>query len=59
MPAIEEHTFGSSTPFSLGVEEELFLVDPVTGEQINAATAVVERLGPMQGAIERELHASE
>jgi carboxylate-amine ligase len=52
-----EHTFGSSEPFSLGVEEELFLVDPVTGRQVNASEAVQQRLGPVQGTVERELHA--
>ncbi|MDX6703979.1 MAG: glutamate---cysteine ligase / carboxylate-amine ligase, partial [Baekduia sp.] len=41
------HAFGSGRPFSLGVEEELFLVDPVTGEQIDASPAVMERLGPV------------
>jgi len=51
------HAFGEGDPFSLGVEEELFLVDPVTGEQINASAAVVERLGPVEGTVERELHA--
>jgi carboxylate-amine ligase len=51
------HAFGSSTPFTLGVEEELFLVDPVTGAQIDASHAVLERLGPVEGAVERELHA--
>ncbi|ADB50699.1 carboxylate-amine ligase [Conexibacter woesei] len=49
--------FGEGDPFSLGVEEELFLVDPVTGEQINASTAVIDRLGPVDGRVERELHA--
>lgn len=49
--------FGSSAPFSLGVEEELFLVDPVTGEQINAGDAVIERVTAAGGAIEREQHA--
>jgi glutamate---cysteine ligase / carboxylate-amine ligase len=44
-----EHRFGSGTPFSLGVEEELFLVDPVTGAQANASTAVLERLGEVEG----------
>ncbi len=52
-----EHVFGSSEPFSLGVEEELFLVDPVTGRQINASAAVQARLGPVTGTVERELHA--
>src|SRR5437588_12807165 len=52
-----EHAFGSSHPYSLGVEEELFLVDPVTGRQVNSSEAVQERLGPLQGTVERELHA--
>ena len=49
--------FGSREPFSVGVEEELFLVDPVTGRQANASAAVQERLGPVEGTVERELHA--
>ncbi len=49
--------FGSGEPFSLGVEEELFLVDPVTGRQANTSAAVLERIGAVQGRIERELHA--
>jgi glutamate---cysteine ligase / carboxylate-amine ligase len=52
-----EHVFGSGEPFSLGVEEELFLVDPVTGRQTNASAAVQARLGPVEGRVERELHA--
>jgi glutamate---cysteine ligase / carboxylate-amine ligase len=51
------NAFGTGAPFSLGVEEELFLVDPVTGRQINASGAVIERLGPVDGQVERELHA--
>jgi glutamate---cysteine ligase / carboxylate-amine ligase len=53
----EPHAFGSSDPFSLGVEEELFLVDPLTGAQIDASDAVLARLGPVRGTVERELHA--
>jgi carboxylate-amine ligase len=52
-----EHAFGTGTPFSLGVEEELFLVDPVTGRQVNSSEAVQARLGEVQGTVERELHA--
>jgi glutamate---cysteine ligase / carboxylate-amine ligase len=52
-----EHTFGERTPYSVGVEEELFLVDPVTGRQTNASAAVQRRLGPVEGEVERELHA--
>lgn len=55
--AEEPHRFGSAAPYSLGVEEELFLVDPVTGSQANASAAVLERLGPVEGSVEPELHA--
>jgi glutamate---cysteine ligase / carboxylate-amine ligase len=51
------NAFGSGKPFTVGVEEELFLVDPVTGHQANASSAVQERLGPVKGTVERELHA--
>jgi glutamate---cysteine ligase / carboxylate-amine ligase len=52
-----EDAFGSGEPFTVGVEEELFLVDPVTGRQTNASAAVQARLGPVEGTVERELHA--
>jgi glutamate---cysteine ligase / carboxylate-amine ligase len=51
------HAFGTGKPFSLGVEEELFLVDPVSGTQANTSAAVLQRLGPVDGQVERELHA--
>ena len=35
---IEEH-FGESSPFSLGVEEELMILDAVTFEQLRDAIA--------------------
>jgi carboxylate-amine ligase len=60
---MEEHAehdtaFGSGKPFTVGVEEELFLVDPVTGRQANASAAVQQRLVPVErGTVERELHA--
>jgi carboxylate-amine ligase len=49
------HAFGSGKPFTVGVEEELFLVDPVSGRQTNASTAVQRRLGPVAGTVEREI----
>ena len=52
-----EVLFGSGQPFSLGVEEELFAVDPVTGHQANSAAAVIDRLGELSGSIAQELHA--
>lgn len=54
-----EHRFGFSEPFSIGVEEELFLVDPLTGEQRNTSSEVLERLGAVDGAVQQELHACE
>jgi carboxylate-amine ligase len=52
-----QDAFGSGEPFTVGVEEELFLVDPVTGRQTNASAAVQKRLGHVDGTVERELHA--
>jgi glutamate---cysteine ligase / carboxylate-amine ligase len=52
-----DNAFGSGEAFSVGVEEELFLVDPISGRQANASAAVQQRLGPVRGTIERELHA--
>jgi carboxylate-amine ligase len=49
--------FGSGEPFTIGVEEELFLVDPVSGRQANTSAAVKARLGDVVGRVERELHA--
>jgi glutamate---cysteine ligase / carboxylate-amine ligase len=55
--AEDDPNFGSGQPFSIGVEEELFLVDPVTGRQTNSSAAVLERLSETGGTVERELHA--
>jgi carboxylate-amine ligase len=52
-----EHSFGKHDPFSLGVEEELFLVDPFSGRMVNSSRAVTERLAQVMSGIERELHA--
>jgi carboxylate-amine ligase len=50
--------FGRGDPFSLGVEEELHLVDPVSGALHNGAGEVFERLDlPARGEVEREVHA--
>ena len=51
-----EVRFGDGQPFSLGVEEELFTVDPLTGRQANSAGAVIERLGELSGSVAQELH---
>jgi carboxylate-amine ligase len=57
MATTHDHAFGTGTPFSLGAEEELFLVDPVNGRMVNSSAAVTERLASAMGGIERELHA--
>jgi glutamate---cysteine ligase / carboxylate-amine ligase len=55
--SMTEHSFGGHDPFTLGVEEELFLVDSFSGRMVNSSRAVTERLGPVMSGIERELHA--
>jgi len=52
-----DHRFGSSDPLSIGVEEELFLVHPLTGRLANTSSAVLERLDGVDGTVEQELHA--
>lgn len=52
-----DHAFGTRDPFSVGAEEELFLVDPVSGRMVNSSAAVTERLAPALAGVERELHA--
>jgi glutamate---cysteine ligase / carboxylate-amine ligase len=56
-PLETDHRFGSSEPFAIGVEEELFLVDPLTGRPANTSAVVLERLGEVEGTVEQELHA--
>jgi carboxylate-amine ligase len=56
-PAQNGQRFGTGRPFSIGVEEELFLVDPVTGRQANASAAVLERIAEVDGEVAPELHA--
>lgn len=55
--AERNHAFGSGEPFSIGVEEELFLVDPVSGRPANTSGAVLKRVGDLGGKVEQELHA--
>jgi glutamate---cysteine ligase / carboxylate-amine ligase len=55
---IREHSFGTGIPFTVGAEEELFLVDPLTGHAANSSRAVIGRIDPDLSGVERELHAS-
>jgi carboxylate-amine ligase len=54
------HTFGASTPFSLGVEEELMIVDAGSFEQVAAVRRILEGVGGLDlpGALKTELFAS-
>lgn len=52
--------FGAGQPYSLGLEEELFLADPADGRLLNVGPDVLERLGePGRGAVKNELHRSQ
>ena len=54
---LDDPAFGDGRPLTIGIEEELFLVDPVSGVQIDVSGEVVQRVGDVTGEIERELHA--
>jgi carboxylate-amine ligase len=58
--AEEQHHFGEGEPFTLGLEEELFVVDPADGRLLNAGAEVLERLGSLdRGEVKSELHRSQ
>jgi carboxylate-amine ligase len=57
---LHEPHFGDGDPFALGVEEELFLVDPGDGRQLNARERVLDAVGDVaRGEITGEVHACE
>jgi carboxylate-amine ligase len=52
--------FGDERPYSLGVEEELFLVDAEDGHLKNVGADVLEELGTLErGEVKNELHRSQ
>jgi carboxylate-amine ligase len=55
-----EHRFGESPPLSLGVEEELMIVDAVTYEQVAAVDRIIRGVEGLDlpGSIKTELFAS-
>jgi carboxylate-amine ligase len=56
----DAHHFGDGEPFSLGLEEELFLVDASSGRLRNGGEEVLERLGELErGEVKSELHRSQ
>lgn len=56
----EEHHFGEGEPFTIGLEEELFLVDPRDGRLVNTGAELIEQVGELpRGEIKNELHRSQ
>jgi carboxylate-amine ligase len=56
----EDHHFGDGEPFTIGLEEELFLVDPADGHLVNTGAEVIEQLGELpRGDVKNELHRSQ
>jgi carboxylate-amine ligase len=56
----DTHHFGDGEPFTIGLEEELFLVDPASGQLRNNGPDVLERLGELRrGEVKNELHRSQ
>src|SRR3954452_5446756 len=54
----ERFRFGATEPYRIGVEEELFLVEPSTGELINKAPDVLAEISDVEhGDIKSETHA--
>ena len=55
-----EHTFGESPPFSLGVEEELMILDAETHEQVAAVDRILRGVEgtALPGRLKTELFAS-
>ena len=54
-----EHRFGSSDPFTVGAEEELFLVDPDSYELTHSSEQVLAAMDAEQPAAGHEAYASE
>jgi carboxylate-amine ligase len=56
----EELHFGEGEPFTIGLEEELFLVDRADGHLVNTGAEVIQQLGDLRsGDIKNELHKSQ
>ena len=56
----DEQHFGEGKPYTLGLEEELFLVDRDNGRLRNCAGDVLEQLGTLErGEVKSELHRSQ
>ena len=56
----EELHFGEGEPFTIGLEEELFLVDRSDGRLVNTGSEVLEQIGELdRGEIKNELHKSQ
>nr|MDQ3572778.1 glutamate-cysteine ligase family protein [Actinomycetota bacterium] len=55
-----KHAFGGGKPFTVGIEEELFLVDSETGSLRANASQVLARIeGERDGLVGNEIFANE
>jgi carboxylate-amine ligase len=59
--SVDDHRFGSSSPFTVGIEEEYMLLDPDTLDLVQRADTVLDadREGAFAGAVTCELFQSE
>src|SRR4051794_10265336 len=57
---LREPAFGRGVPYSLGVEEELFLVDPLDGHQLDARERVLDQVArAKRGNVPGGVHAGQ
>jgi carboxylate-amine ligase len=54
-----KHSFGSGEPYTVGIEEELFLVDPLTRDLVHVAEQIVPALDLPEGLGGHEAPASQ
>jgi carboxylate-amine ligase len=58
-PALDRHSFGRGEPFSIGLEEEVLLVDPETLRLAHVADRILPRIGLPAGRADHEAFLAE
>jgi carboxylate-amine ligase len=58
-PALDRHSFGRGTPLSIGLEEEVLLVDPETLQLAHVADAILPRVRLPEGRADHEAFLAE
>ncbi len=54
-----KHAFGHGPDFTIGVEEELLLVDPRTRELVHGSSEVIERMGVEERAARHDIYEAQ